>query len=338
MWLSARGAPPFALERGVDVVIGRGGDCNLSLYSSMLSREHACIRWENGVPVLFDLDSLNGTFVGPMKVHRHRLRENDVIRLADVCLLFKTAPTPPPPPDETDIEPPLGAPPTDDDDYEPSTETRLYSRTQVLHQKLFEYDELADLAIRLGEGLEDLRHPALGDEDIPRWLRESEATEATLWRYLELGVLVPKDHSSDLRGHSVQEVATLVKPAKRTLKLRAQLEGNKSIWNEIAALRYQSRQGILFQPLRSVARAYRPGGGLSELTVERLLEEVEQIYAPELARPAIEQELRRLQVIGLLAPAPGKQAEAWFPEAWEDGSVMISTRGLAMLEGFRLEE
>ena len=337
MWLSARGAPPFALEPGVDVVIGRGGDCNLSLYSSMLSREHACIRWENGVPVLFDLDSLNGTFVGPMKVHRHRLRENDVIRLADVCLLFKTAPTPPPPPDETDIEPPPGMLPVDDD-YEPSHETRLYSRTQVLHQKLFEYDELADLATRLGEGVHDLRHPALGAEDVPRWLRESEATAETFWRYLELGVLVPKDHAHDLRGRPLQEVATMVKPAKRTLKLLAQLEGNKSIWNEIAALRYQSRQGILFQPLRSVARAYRPGGGLSELTVERLLDEIQHIYAPELAWTAIEQELRRLQVIGLLCPAPGRGAEAWYPESWADGTVVISTRGLAMLEGFRLEE
>jgi hypothetical protein len=335
MWLSARGAAPFALQPNVDVVIGRGGDCNLSLYSTMLSREHACIRWEHGIPVLFDLDSLNGTFIGPMKVHRHRLRDGDVIRLADVCLLFKIAPTPPPPPDEIDLELPPTSP---EPDLEPSHETRLYSRTQVLHQKVFDYDELAALATRLGERLADLQHPALRDDDVVGWLQDVRPDEAQLWHYLALGVLVPRDHGIDLRRLSLEEVAARCKMAKRAHKLLAQLEGHKSVWNEIAALRYQARQGILFQPLRSAARAYRPGGGLLELTVGRLVDEVESIYAPELARPPIEQELRRLQVIGFLCPAKGKGREAWYPDDWSDGSVIIAPRGMAMLEGFRLED
>src|SRR5687768_1510021 len=90
-WLTVRGASPFELKEGVDVTIGRGQSCDLCLYSTMLSREHARVRWENGRPVLFDLESLNGTFVGLDRIARHTLRDGDVIRLGDITVVFQVS-------------------------------------------------------------------------------------------------------------------------------------------------------------------------------------------------------------------------------------------------------
>lgn len=342
-WLLARGSAPFELRYGVDVTIGRGHTCELSLYSSMLSREHARVRWENGRPVLFDLDSLNGTFVGLDKVARHTLSDGDVVRLGDISLLYRVShdapaaladdeePSPTP-------SPVAAAAAEEAEEAEPTNETRIYSRTAVLHQRVFDYDELGWLVERAEPWADALRHEALVGADLGRWFDAIGRDEGVLWSLLGLGVLRPRDWRVALRGMSPAQVVQACQVTRRAEKLRARLEGHQVVWNEMAALRYQVRQGPVFKPLRLVARAYRPGVGLDEVTPGRLALELEQIYAPELAGAPLEGELRRLQVLGVLAPAPGRGPEAWFSLDWGDGTVELSRRGRAMLEGFRLEE
>jgi hypothetical protein len=341
-WLTVRGAAPFEIREGVDVTIGRGQGCDLCLYSSMLSREHARIRWENGRPVLFDLESLNGTFLGLDKISRHTLRDGDLIRLGDITVQFRVSASPPEQPPEDD-----GTPPAADaeleaagaEEHEPSNETRIYSRTAALHQRVFEYDELGWLRQQLGDRAQSLMLPSAGAEDLGAWFAETGQDEGALWELLRLGAARQKDHrAGGLRGLPPPRVAAACSLTKRAEKLRVILSGQKAIWNEMAALRYQVRQGPVFHPLRMVARAYRPGRGLDEVDLRRLLYEMETIYAPDLRGEALDLELRRITAVGFLCPTPGRGAEAWFPGDWLDGTVVIAPRGRAMLEGFRVED
>lgn len=340
-WLTVRGASPFELKEGVDVTIGRGQTCDLPLYSTMLSREHARVRWENGRPVLFDLESLNGTFVGLDRIARHTLKDGDVIRLGDITVVFQVSDGIPVPvvtdevvsreEDTTPAAPASG-------EFEPTNETRIYSRTAVLHQKVFEYDELEWLRRSIGEREHLVSLPSITGEVLVAWWDEIGRDEDVLWEFLRVGVLRPVELRRGLRGLDALDVVRACALTKRAEKLRLQLSGQRAIWNEMAALRYQVRQGKIFKAMRMIARAYRPGRGLDEVTLERMLYEFTSIYAPEIAGEALDTELRRLQVLGFIAPVAGRRGEAWFPRDWSDRSCEITPRGRAMLEGFRLEE
>jgi pSer/pThr/pTyr-binding forkhead associated (FHA) protein len=340
-WLSVRGAAPFELKVGVDVTIGRGQSCDLCLYSTMLSREHARVRWENGRPVLFDLESLNGTFVGLDRVARHSLRDGDVIRFGDINVVVQVSDGVPTAPhtedlatreeDTTPAAPAVG-------EFEPTNETRIYSRTAVLHQRVFEYDEISWLRQHLGLREELLHLDSFAGDDLRRWFAEIGRDEAVLWEFLQVGVLRPSDPKRSLRGLSPDDVVRACAITKRAEKLKLQLTGQRAIWNEMAALRYQVRQGKIFKPLRMVARAYRPGRGLDEVSLKRMVYELGAIYAPDLTCDVLDLELRRLQLLGFVSPTPGRRAEAWFPTDWSDGTCDLAPRGRAMLEGFRLED
>lgn len=334
LWLCARGATPFQLTPGKDVTIGRGQDCDLSLYSSMLSREHACVRWEGGVPVLFDLESLNGTFIGPDRIRRRRLQEGDLIRLGDLLVLFRSGALPPDPPADSSGPIPLQEP---EEEPEVSTETRPFSRTEVMHQRVFEYDELGWLLARVEPYREHLLDPALAS-DAAGWLARAPQRVELLWRLLEWGVLAPDSLDHPLRGLPALQAAGQLKLTKRGEKLLPRLGGQRTVWNEMASLRYQLRQGPIYGPLRLVARAYRPGSGLAEVSAGRLRYELENIYASDLAPETLEREMRRLLGLGLLAPASGARDEAWYPADWAGGKVILSSRGRNVLEGFRLED
>jgi len=338
-WLSVPGRAPYELSEGVDVTIGRGHDCDLSLYSTMLSREHACVRWQNGLPFLFDLESLNGTYLGPDRVHRHRLRDGDVFRLGDIWLRYNES-ADPPPPFESRLEADLPSPAEDEPDWDEfAQETRIYSRAEMLQEQVFAHDELTWLSRQVRHRGAALLHPSLGRGDVRSWLRDGAGgDEEVLWEFLRVGILAPRDHRRALRDLPVDDVAEACRLTRRGEKLRTVLSGKTVVWNEIASLRYQSRQGPLFKPLRMIARAYRPGGGLAELDLERLVYELGHIYAADLGPAELDDGLRRLQALGVLAPAAGGGREAWYPADWRDGAVEISARGRAMLEGFRLEE
>jgi DNA-binding winged helix-turn-helix (wHTH) protein len=83
----------FVLSEG-DNIIGRDPGCNIWLDDADVSRRHARIRIDGaqGIAVLDDLDSTNGTRVGRLKVRPHtRLADGDVIRVGPVELRFRDA-------------------------------------------------------------------------------------------------------------------------------------------------------------------------------------------------------------------------------------------------------
>lgn len=60
--------PPLALSPEHPVVIGRQAQCDLPLQDNDVSRSHAEVSFENGVYVLRDLGSTNGTFLNGKEI------------------------------------------------------------------------------------------------------------------------------------------------------------------------------------------------------------------------------------------------------------------------------
>jgi diguanylate cyclase (GGDEF)-like protein len=60
--------------------IGRSNECEVWLSDDGVSRKHAAITYQNGVYVIEDTQSANGTFVGGQKVERALLRDGDLIQ------------------------------------------------------------------------------------------------------------------------------------------------------------------------------------------------------------------------------------------------------------------
>jgi pSer/pThr/pTyr-binding forkhead associated (FHA) protein len=98
--LTYRGAgPPPAqawLQVGADRVplapegttIGRSRDSNILLADDRVSRRHARIDLRQGVFVISDLGSANGTLVNGQRIQRQALRDGDEIRIGDTRLTF----------------------------------------------------------------------------------------------------------------------------------------------------------------------------------------------------------------------------------------------------------
>ncbi|MEI5522025.1 FHA domain-containing protein [Streptomyces brasiliscabiei] len=85
---------PFAGQSVVlgdtPLTFGRKSDNDVIIVSVSASRFHAEIVTENGVYVLRDRDSRNGTYVNDLRVTRHELTPGDVIRIGDETFLFET--------------------------------------------------------------------------------------------------------------------------------------------------------------------------------------------------------------------------------------------------------
>jgi pSer/pThr/pTyr-binding forkhead associated (FHA) protein len=77
---------PLLLER---TSIGRSRDNNIHLADERTSRHHARIDLEQGIFVIIDLDSANGTFVNGQRIQRQVLRSGDEIRIGDTHLRFR---------------------------------------------------------------------------------------------------------------------------------------------------------------------------------------------------------------------------------------------------------
>jgi DNA-binding winged helix-turn-helix (wHTH) protein len=79
------------LVRG-DNIIGRGKTCQIRVDSPAVSRRHARIRLQDGVALISDLGSKNGTRVAGARLKGvTRLRDGDEIRVGDARLTFRTS-------------------------------------------------------------------------------------------------------------------------------------------------------------------------------------------------------------------------------------------------------
>ena len=70
-------------------IIGTTPDCNICLHDKFMSSKHAEIKAENGMWILRDSGSTNGTYVNNRRVDRHELVDNDFIKFGSAMLKFK---------------------------------------------------------------------------------------------------------------------------------------------------------------------------------------------------------------------------------------------------------
>jgi pSer/pThr/pTyr-binding forkhead associated (FHA) protein len=92
-WLVIRSGPrvnqQLKLRAGSNIVGRDGRKAQLVVEEPSVSGEHAKIRYENGVFVIYDLASTNGTYVNGHRVEKQRLMDNDLVRLGRMEFVFK---------------------------------------------------------------------------------------------------------------------------------------------------------------------------------------------------------------------------------------------------------
>ena len=71
-------------------IVGTDPKCNLVLDDKFMSSKHAEIKAENGVWILRDSGSTNGTYVNNRRIDRHELVDNDFIKFGSALLKFKS--------------------------------------------------------------------------------------------------------------------------------------------------------------------------------------------------------------------------------------------------------
>lgn len=71
-------------------LIGTDPTCQIVLMDGYMSSRHAEIKVENGVWVLRDLGSTNGTFVNDRRVDQHELVDNDFVKFGQSVAKFKS--------------------------------------------------------------------------------------------------------------------------------------------------------------------------------------------------------------------------------------------------------
>jgi pSer/pThr/pTyr-binding forkhead associated (FHA) protein len=73
------------IEVDTDVVIGRGGDCDLTIVDTYLSSRHARVSRDDGDLTIEDLGSTNGTYVNQELVNgRMFLERGDIVQVGGV--------------------------------------------------------------------------------------------------------------------------------------------------------------------------------------------------------------------------------------------------------------
>ena len=70
--------------------IGTDPKCTVVLTDKFMSAKHAEIKAENGMWILRDVGSTNGTYVNNKRVDRHELVDNDFIKFGSAMLKFKS--------------------------------------------------------------------------------------------------------------------------------------------------------------------------------------------------------------------------------------------------------
>src|SRR5438270_3282026 len=94
------------LPRTMSVLtIGRAPESGLSLPDSLVSRSHAELRLEAQGPVLTDLGSSNGTFIGGQRLlphHPHVLADGASFRIGRYILTYQASPSAAPPAEPVD--------------------------------------------------------------------------------------------------------------------------------------------------------------------------------------------------------------------------------------------
>jgi hypothetical protein len=70
--------------------IGTTQECTICLTDKFMSSKHAEIKAENGMWILRDTGSTNGTYVNNRRIDRHELVDNDFIKFGSAMCKFKS--------------------------------------------------------------------------------------------------------------------------------------------------------------------------------------------------------------------------------------------------------
>ena len=73
-----------------NTIIGTTPDCTICLNDKFMSSKHAEIKAENGMWILRDTGSTNGTYVNNRRVDRHELVDNDFVKFGGSMIKFKS--------------------------------------------------------------------------------------------------------------------------------------------------------------------------------------------------------------------------------------------------------
>jgi pSer/pThr/pTyr-binding forkhead associated (FHA) protein len=91
------GGPPVELTRDITLV-GRGDDCELRIEHKSVSKRHCVLVKTDGLILIRDLGSTNGTRVNGQRVRRAALLPNDTLSVANFRYAVKFGDGPAPPP------------------------------------------------------------------------------------------------------------------------------------------------------------------------------------------------------------------------------------------------
>jgi pSer/pThr/pTyr-binding forkhead associated (FHA) protein len=89
------GGPPHTLAKEL-VVVGRNAGCDLRLDHKSVSKQHCVLVKTDGLVLLRDLGSTNGTRVNGQRVRRAALLPNDQLHIAGLQFRVVFGPTEPP--------------------------------------------------------------------------------------------------------------------------------------------------------------------------------------------------------------------------------------------------
>jgi hypothetical protein len=70
--------------------VGTDPKCTVVLNDKFMSSKHAEIKAENGIWVLRDVGSTNGTYVNNKRIDKHELVDNDFVKFGSAMLKFKS--------------------------------------------------------------------------------------------------------------------------------------------------------------------------------------------------------------------------------------------------------
>jgi pSer/pThr/pTyr-binding forkhead associated (FHA) protein len=90
------GGPPVEISKDL-VLVGRTAQCDLRINYRNVSKVHCVIVRTDGLLLLRDLGSTNGTRVNGQRVRRAALLPNDELSIANHCFKILLGPAPPEP-------------------------------------------------------------------------------------------------------------------------------------------------------------------------------------------------------------------------------------------------
>ena len=85
------GGPDIPLDRG-PILVGRHPHCDVRPRSIRVSRRHCCLTEVDGVVIVRDLGSTNGTSINGQRVEAGRLRPGDELAIANLRYRLEPGP------------------------------------------------------------------------------------------------------------------------------------------------------------------------------------------------------------------------------------------------------